>query len=434
VLRPDVYFEQMSSKVYAWCIRQQRYELAAETVKCKPGLTTSNQSARLSDRDKASLAIAYQHLRKFTEALELLETLPRNPLDVPGQSKMVIPGELIAECQKELGTGGEKDAGQFQLAGPFAHLDYFADFATDEQGLWIASGQWLSQVSYSFHTNVHLPLPLTPSAVVMAICDSPDKLWVGCMRGGGLVEYDKKLRTCLHLGVKEGLLAEDIGSLHLQGERLWIGYYCGLGRMDLTSRQCAAFTPSLIENGIAPNWRGNQVKGSEQGPPIVTISGINASPEGVLWVLPQQPPLRVRRFRQKENQWDAVPDLIYCCSLASDGTHVFVGHDNLRWTSSTDKGKYRAGVTVANWDGTVSRTITKADGLPSDVVTTLTVDGSDLWIGGKGFVSVFDLRQGKIRKTSLVRTEKIKRIQIGGGFVWAQYDRHIYRASLADTL
>jgi hypothetical protein len=63
----------------------------------------------------------------------------------------------------------------------------------------------------------------------------------------------------------------------------------------------------------------------------------------------------------------------------------------------------------------------------------MTLDGNDLWVGGEGFIALVDLTECKIRKFCHIPAAGVDRIQVGGGYVWAQYDWHLYRALLSNV-
>jgi hypothetical protein len=83
---------------------------------------------------------------------------------------------------------------------------------------------------------------------------------------------------------------------------------------------------------------------------------------------------------------------------------------------------------VGQWKG-----LKAATELPSGAVSTLTLDGNNLWVGGMGYIALVDLGQDKVRRLAYIQTSAVDRIQIGGGYVWAQFDWHLYRAPLADV-
>ena len=65
--------------------------------------------------------------------------------------------------------------------------------------------------------------------------------------------------------------------------------------------------------------------------------------------------------------------------------------------------------------------------------TALALQGRDLWVGGLGYVALVDLESNKLKKFAYVPARSVDRIQIGGGWLWVQFDKHIYRVSLRDV-
>ena len=74
----------------------------------------------------------------------------------------------------------------------------------------------------------------------------------------------------------------------------------------------------------------------------------------------------------------------------------------------------------------------EADGLPCSAVTAMSLDGQNLWLGGSGFVALVDLTKGSVQKFAHITTRAVDQIEVGGGYLWAKFDRHLYRASLQD--
>jgi hypothetical protein len=75
------------------------------------------------------------------------------------------------------------------------------------------------------------------------------------------------------------------------------------------------------------------------------------------------------------------------------------------------------------------RRLLETEPLPS-FPTTLTLAGHDLWVGGQGFVALVDLDANKIKKLAYLPTPSVDQIQVGGGCLWVQCDKHIYRTRL----
>jgi len=45
-------------------------------------------------------------------------------------------------------------------------------------------------------------------------------------------------------------------------------------------------------------------------------------------------------------------------------------------------------------------------------------------------VAIFDANKRKCANTPYHNDRAVDRIQVGGGYLWAQYDRHLYRVPL----
>jgi hypothetical protein len=68
--------------------------------------------------------------------------------------------------------------------------------------------------------------------------------------------------------------------------------------------------------------------------------------------------------------------------------------------------------------------------LPPEAVTTLTLDGPNLWVGGMGYIALVNPVQDKVLSFAYVQAKVVDRIQVGGSYIWAQFDWHLYRAPL----
>jgi hypothetical protein len=153
-----------------------------------------------------------------------------------------------------------------------------------------------------------------------------------------------------------------------------------------------------------------------------------ASSADEVWFLTDSHPLR--HYRLTNNAWDAVPGLNGGDALAFDSDQLFFGEF---WENRNGSTTNRLlGLSVLSPPFSVRREIAGADGLPQRMVSTLTVDGRNLWVGGMGYIAVMDRAQNRVRKITYVRARSVDQIEIGGGYIWAKYDRHLHRASLSD--
>jgi hypothetical protein len=229
------------------------------------------------------------------------------------------------------------------------------------------------------------------------------------------------------------LLLDEISRLYLNERSLWIGYgrrgvngsrgSGGLGLLDLRTRRLTSFTPALS----VP--RPGFTEGRSDAPPRTAVFEIASGLSGEVWIIAEDK--GIQRYLSANNSWTS-PGLgspFYPTALAVGGDRLFVG-----------KATYQRGET-RSWGGVQSlglkdgklRTIGAAEGLPSPRVTTLTMDGNDLWAGGEGYVAVVDLRQWTTRKVCYVPAREVDHIEVAGGFVWVQYSGHLYKAPLGST-
>jgi hypothetical protein len=73
------------------------------------------------------------------------------------------------------------------------------------------------------------------------------------------------------------------------------------------------------------------------------------------------------------------------------------------------------------------------DGLPHESVTAMTLDAQDLWVGGLGFIARVAPDSNLVRRYAYVRACSVDHLQVASGYLWAQFDRHLYRAPLTAT-
>jgi len=59
-------------------------------------------------------------------------------------------------------------------------------------------------------------------------------------------------------------------------------------------------------------------------------------------------------------------------------------------------------------------------GLPSNDVTALAVDGKTAWVGGRGFVAVVNVQERKVLRIAYVSASRIRGIQLGKTHAWVQ--------------
>jgi hypothetical protein len=305
----------------------------------------------------------------------------------------------------------------------------------DESGLWVGVRNQLLRLDFDLKTNLAVALPKEGNTPVDCLCLTPSTVWIGT-DGDGLIAFDKTNHQCNRLTEQDGLLMNNISCLNLAGTVLWIGYghrehdftdrlaagEGGLGRLDLSTRQITSFPRPLSdrETGDRPTRC-----------PVMAIAQGNG--DDVWFIVQGGGDGLPRRFRTQNQVWDEAPNTRgavqrNCISLASDQKRLFTGQN---WNPLGPGVKSDLlGVTLLDFKEGKWRSLKAIDGLPSGAVTTVAPDGQDLWVGGRGYIALVDPERDKVLKFAHVQTYSVDRIQIGGGFLWAEYDWLLYRALL----
>ena len=228
-----------------------------------------------------------------------------------------------------------------------------------------------------------------------------------------------------------------VSSLCLAGDTLWIGYGVkegpagyyvsrigggGLGRLDLPQHQFHSFTPSLDIGADA--LRDLRASEPLNIPTRRTVRAIAPGPESDVWFSAWKSPLR--RYRPAKNAWEAFPE-IGCNALTANSDHLYVGGF---WNYLQPPKSGPLGVTILSFADRNRSEVKDFGVLPSGMVSALTLDGKHLWVGGAGYIAKIDPAQNELLKFASIRSTTVDQIQIAGGFVWAQFDRHLHRAKL----
>ena len=116
------------------------------------------------------------------------------------------------------------------------------------------------------------------------------------------------------------------------------------------------------------------------------------------------------------------------CCLAADAEHLYCGHFaqvNLPRTGSF-------GVNVVYLHDGQCRPLNITGPFLPESVSALATDGNDLWVGGMGYIALIDPTRLQVKRFTNIHAESVEKIQVGGGYVWAQFNGYLYRAPLGD--
>ena len=445
VLKAGQFWDAIRWSVYDWCFEKTNYPLAINLIEGerRAAATGKVELLNFDDQEKVRLAYAYLAAEQWKQALDVFEGMSNQPVQMgnhgpwdQGQGRVVLTDKWAAYCREKLGQSSARDPREFDMGGDCFCLCTPSAFAVDETGLWIGINGRLMQLDFDLKTNFIVDLPMDASVPINVLCLGSSKIWIGT-GGAGLIEFDKTTHQCRSLLEKDGLMMDTIAYLHLSDDTLWIGYgrrtyvgYAsgmtsggGLGYLDLTTSHFTSFTLSLSEGPeVHRNPGGNFVRETTSKPtrrPVIAIAG---GANGDVWFVTEDSPTRLRQYRTRDNVWTNPPQIMWnSSSLASGAERLFVGQ----------YGTGQLGVSILNFKNGQWRSLKASEVLPPGKVSVLTLDGNNLWVGGLGYIALVDPVQDKMLHFAKVKAETVDRIQIGGGYVWAQFDWHLYRAPLS---
>jgi hypothetical protein len=103
-----------------------------------------------------------------------------------------------------------------------------------------------------------------------------------------------------------------------------------------------------------------------------------------------------------------------------------------QWLSRSASGRLppKGGLAILNSREQRWHNLEDADGFPNPP-DTLVIDGDKLWAGGEATITLVDLKSFKVVKICHIKAANVNRIEIAGGFIWAQFDGHLHRAPLS---
>jgi len=420
------FWSHLRSSVYYWATDHHYDELALkvlETISRAAAVDPDARSCFASEPDRLEFAFCYMACQRWSNSLSIFETYSNRPIEMGGAGSwgpprtVVLPNKQAAYCREKLGLPRVIDPHEFDLGEPCLHFHepkrYFPMsgenpvVAAAPDGLWIGISGTLMRLDFDLHTNLSARMPFEATSPFSAIDVGSSKVWLGT-RGSGLIEFDKTTQKIQHYTEKDGLLMDDVSALRVLGDTLWIGYGKefggGLGKLDLKTRTCTSFGASMYTDSAVTM------------PPRSPVTEIRPGPDGDIWFIAN---LTLARYRVAKNLWEALPNKegVAVGCFETDGEHLI-----------KSLGLAQLGLAIETIHGS-ERRLLDAGALPS-VPTTLTFVEHDLWIGGLGFVALVDLQENKIKKIAYVSARSVDTIQRGGGYLWVQCDKHIYRMRL----
>lgn len=485
--RSMLFWTDMDGELLPWCYEHGCFQLASMIVDRgqKAGDPSGNWFGSLGDKRLALALECFEH-QQWASALEIFKCYSNRPVPLAlsegwiggrwiERRGPVLTGRYTAKCEERLGLPHVRDAREFEMGSACLDLDDASCFSADLTGLWIARRGEITHLDFKLKSNLRIPLDMDGNAPFTCICIGESNVWAGS-DGAGLIETDKAGGRHRLFTVNDGLLMNSVSKLHLAGGMLWIGYGHGkdggLGKLDLSSRQFTSYLPSLNNHGYYPVIAVDPPDGPPRHPVVDLASPANG---GVLALVSGK---GLQQFAAASNIWEMLPnrngfkiDSIAVgqqywvegvsirqigvgivsrrgngtANIQRENTEFVVSEDQLAQATANARANSNlwvrtrsgeltdiGGLEIWNLRDARWQTLKDAEGLPNPP-NTMALDQDELWVGGEGYIARVDLTQQKVRNFCYIPATSVKRIQIGGGCLWAQFDRHLYRASLGDV-
>lgn len=413
---------------------------------CRSHLGIAGESVALPDsawKDKHDLEkvqIAYECVGRgqWETAAAIMESIGHRTVRMASSGPWghaftpVLPALLVDEWRSKAGKPPVKDPMRFEIgeepcvgfsAGP---VGYFS-FEVEGEDLWMGIYSQLKAFRgegpflVAKPSELHEMEPSTKGRNT-SVCVSRDYIWAAT-KDDGLLELDRRSGTCRRLTMPDGLFLNGISHLKLQGQTLWIAYQSGnsgtLGTLDLGTHKFSTLTPNLSPAAGAnsqPYYNQGQLEEPHQAPRMRVRCMSDGGP-GEMWFYIEGKGLQ--RFRSSGGQWDTIglPAEPYFVDMVADAPLGLLlladaEYDSLAGERSTSGG-------LVMYDSKRgSKLFRISEGLPSNDISAVAVDGRIGWLGGRGFVAVLDLQERKVLRVAYISASRIRGIKLSPAHAW----------------
>ena len=423
--KPQWFWSIASHDTYRWFMYQGLPNDAIRTLEGYKSIAGPKGIGEFGGRDMIALAYAYMDVERWKDALDIFESFTNRVVNVGGGGPWgsgwtpILTGAQADFCREKLGLKTLRGAFEKELDKNALCLHFPSDFLVSDNAVWVAMEDELLQLNFQLKTNLKVRLPKWPGVPVRCIALGDGKVWVGT-GGAGLMEFDQKTGVCRSITEADGLLMNFISALCVSENRLWIGYGSdvggGLGYLDLQTRKMTTYMRNLK--------RQEDATITAVAPPNSAVRIVTAGTPGELWIMADRE-WPIRRFRVEEDDWEFMP--------VHRGRQVSCfAADELRMVEGSNAGSHTRGSLMmyscrdGSWRG-----VGALAELPAGP-TAMALDGDLLWVGGENYIALADLNGREIRKIVPIPATTVGRIQIGGGYVWALFEKHLHRAAVSD--
>jgi hypothetical protein len=346
----------------------------------------------------------------------------------------VLPAVVADEYRAKAGKPALKDPMRFEI-GETPYICFSPEgsrwFSFDIEGedLWLATYSEIKMFRGDGPFAAAKPLELheferTTLNGNTCICVSRDYIWAGTF-DDGLLQLDRRTGVCRRLTMKDGLLLNGISGLKLQERTLWIAYRNGangaVGNLNLDNHKFSTLTPNLppgAGNNSQP-WYNQAALDDDNQAPILPIISMTPGESGEMWFALSEK--GIRRFRSSDGVWDTIrlPARIpYFVDITADIAHGLLLLANREYDVLDGEKSRSGGLFIYDYRQKKCDALQIYQGLPSNDLTAVAMDGNIAWVGGRGFVAVLDIQERKVLRIAYISASRIYGIKLSSAHAW----------------
>ena len=132
----------------------------------------------------------------------------------------------------------------------------------------------------------------------------------------------------------------------------------------------------------------------------------------------------IQRFRISGAKWDTPLQMprqnSYFPAMAANTTDGVLLLANREYGVLDGEKSTSGGLLLYDYRQNQRSTLQIYQGLPSNDLMAVAVEGKIAWVGGRGFVAVVDVPERKVLRIAYVSASRICRIQLGKAHAWVQ--------------
>lgn len=415
---------------------------------CRRHLGIAAESAELADsawKDKSDMdkvKVAYECIGRgqWATAASVMESIGHRTVQMQYGGPWgyaftpVLPALVADECRLKAGKPVIKDPLRFELGeSPYVGFSpegsrHFA-FEMEAEDLWMATYSQIKAFRGDGPFAASKPSELheferTSKTETASIAVTRNYIWAGTF-DDGLLELDRRSGVCRRLTTNDGLFLNGISHLRLQGQTLWIAYRNGdngaVGTLELPSRKFSALMPNLSPAAGAnsqPYYNQALLDDPRQAPhlPIACMTDTGA---GEMWFIANKKGLL--RFRISDGDWNTagLPVRDACFhDMTADVPHGLVLMANREYDSLSGEKSVSGGLLIYDYRHNKYGRMLIREGLPSNDISAVAVDGRIAWVGGRGFVAVVDVQEQKVLRIAYVSASRVYGIRLSPPHAW----------------